>query len=322
MGSRGNLGPAALLVMALFGSAHMLWGQSCSCGGAPLLGSLGSAPPNHGQWLLDSQYSYNDISGLASGTKTLASDGRRQVSQSTIFRLSYGLSKSVSLSTLLTIVAKERIVSDAVRTVGIGDGIMLLQVNLLPELSYPQRDIVLGVGFKAPLGPTNLSRDGVRISPDMQPTTGGWDGLASLYMTSDILPPLPATLLVSASYRWTSANPDFSTTDTDYRFGNETVVNMGITYRLGLSTLASLQVNYRHTNPDQLGDYSLPNSGGQWLFVAPAVNITLFNKVGLGISSQLPVYHQLNGVIQLTTRYSFSLSANYSFGGRQTMGAM
>ncbi len=97
-----------------------------------MLGALGSAPPGIGQWQLGSQYDYNDISGLASGSSTLAGDGRRQLSQSTIFRLNYGLSRSVTLSVLVTAVAKERAVSDVVKTSGIGDGIVLVQVNLLP----------------------------------------------------------------------------------------------------------------------------------------------------------------------------------------------
>ena len=320
MGTSRNLGPAALVMMALFGSAQPLAGQACSCGGAPMLGALGSAPPSIGQWQLGSQYDYNDISGLAAGSSTLASDGRRQLSQSTIIRLNYGLSRSVTLSVLVTAVAKERAVSDVVKTSGIGDGIVLVQVNLLPELSYPQRDLLVGLGFKAPLGAADLTRNGVRISPDMQPTTGGWDGLASLYFTTEILPPLPATLLLTASQRWTSANPDYSTTQSDYRFGNETVVSLGLRYGLGLRSLVNVQLNYRHTDADQLGTYRLPNSGGQWLFAGLGINWGLLENVGLGISGQLPIYHQLNGAIQLTTRYSFSLFVNYTFGSRQGMG--
>ena len=320
MGTLRKLGPAVLLMMALFGSIESLAAQACSCGGAPMLGALGSAPPSLGQWQLDSQYDYNDISGLASGSSTLAPNGRRQLSQSTIVRLNYGLSRSVTLSFLVTAVAKERAVSDVVKTAGIGDGIMLLQVNLLPELSYPQRDLMVGVGFKAPLGAADLRRNGVRISPDMQPTTGGWDGLFSLYYMAEILPPLPMSLLLTASRRWTSANPNYSITQDDYRFGNETVVSMGLRYGLSLRSLVNLQLNYRRTDADQIGTYELPNSGGQWLFAALGFNWALLENLGLGVSGQLPIYHQLNGAIQLTTRYSFSLFVNYTFGGRKGMG--
>lgn len=320
MGTLRKLGPAVLLMMALFGSIESLAAQACSCGGAPMLGALGSAPPSLGQWQLDSQYDYNDISGLASGSSNLAPNGRRQLSQSTIVRLNYGLSRSVTLSFLVTAIAKERAVSDVVKTAGIGDGIMLLQVNLLPKLSYPQRDLLIGVGFKAPLGAADLRRNGVRISPDMQPTTGGWDGLFSLYYMAEILPPLPMSLLLTASRRWTSANPNYSITQDDYRFGNETVVSMGLRYGLSLRSLVTLQLNYRHTNADRIGTYELPNSGGQWLFAALGFNWALLENLGLGISGQLPIYHQLNGAIQLTTRYSFSLFINYTFGGRKGMG--
>ena len=297
----------------LAGTAVPVAGQACGCGGAPLLGSLGGVGPLAGNWQIGGQYEYNDISGLASGTQTLPLDGRTQLSQSGIVRVTYGLSRSLTVSVILTALMKTRVVSDKDVAAGIGDGIVLLQVNLLPELSYPQRDIMLGLGIKAPLGPSNLSAEGVRYSPDLQPTSGAWDLLATFYATTDILLPRQAKLFSSASYRLTSADPAFSPTDQDYRFGNETLLSIGTSYGLGLQAVASFQLNARHAVPDRLGRQTLPNTGGVWLFAAPGFSFNVTPDVNLAFSGQWPLRHWLNGAIQLTTRFSVGLSIQYAF---------
>ncbi len=304
-----------LLGTLLAGTAVPLAGQACGCGGVPLLGSLGGVGPLAGDWQIDGQYEYNDISGLASGILRLPFDGRRQLSQSGIMRVTYGLSRSLTVSVLLTAIVKTRVVTDTDIAAGLGDGIVLLQVNLLPGLSYPQRDIMLGLGFKAPLGPSDLSAGGVRYSPDLQPTSGAWDLLATFYATTEIFPPRQAKLFGSASYRLTSADPAFSPNDQDYRFGNETLFSIGSSYGLGPRAVASLQLNARHTQPDRLGRQIQPNTGGVWLFAAPGFSYNVTPAVNLALSGQLPLRHWLNGAIQLTTRFSFALSIQYAFRG-------
>ena len=301
----------------LAGTAVPAAGQACGCGGAPLLGSLGGVGPLAGNWQVDGQYEYNDISGLASGIEALPYDGRHQLSQSGIARVTYGLSRSLTVSAIMTAIMKTRVVSDTVVTAGIGDGILLLQMNLLPELGYPQRDVILGLGFKAPLGSTELSAEGVRYSPDMQPTSGAWDLLGTFYATTDIFSPRQAKLFGSASYRLTRANPAFSPTDQDYRFGNETLLSIGASYGMGPRAVASFQLNVRHTDPDRLGRQTQPNTGGVWLFAAPGFSFNVTPDVNLALSGQMPLRHWLNGAIQLTTKFSFALSIHYAFSGRK-----
>lgn len=303
-------------VILLAFSADRLKAQACGCGGAPLLGSLGVIAPPPGGWQLDLLYEHNDISGLASGTQSLPPDGRQQLSQSGVVRISYGLRRWLTVSGIMTTIRKRRVVSDDITSAGIGDGIVLVQVNLLPELSYPQRDILMGMGFKAPMGPSGLTHNGIRLSPDMQPTSGAWDLLATLFATSDALQPRPLKVYLAASLRVTGHDPDFGPGDQDYGFGNEAILNLGGSYGFGLNWLASLQLNYRYSTPDRLGEQTQPNTGGSWLFLSPGVNVAVGDKIAIELSGQLPVYHRLNGAIQLTTRYTLSLSLHYAFGNQ------
>lgn len=306
---------AAVLLLAF--STDQLNAQACGCGGAPLLGSLGGIAPPPGGWQLDIMYDHNDISQLASGTRYLPRDGRQQLSQSGVVRISHGLRRWLTVSGIVTTIRKRRVVSNDITSFGIGDGILLAQVNLLPEHSYPQRDILVGLGFKAPLGPSDITNNGIRLSPDMQPTSGAWDLLATLFATSDALQPRPLIVYLAASLRYTGHDPDFGPGDQDYRFGSEAILNLGGSYGIGLNWLASLQLNYRYSTPDRLGEQTQPNTGGSWLFISPGVNVAVGDNIAIEVSGQLPVYHRLNGAIQLTTRYTFSLSLHYAFGGQK-----
>lgn len=297
-----------------------LWAQTCSCGGAPLLGFIGSGPTNRGSWQLAWEYEYNDISNLVAGTRTLTPDDRQQTSQSGLLKISYGVNRFLSVTGMLTMIQKERDVTDLLRVRGVGDGLLLLQANLIPGYSYPQRELVMGIGFKAPIGPADLKRDGLLISADMQPSSGAWDGIFTGYASSEVLMPLPVRVFISTSYRRTGSYQRFSFSNAHHRFGNEFVASFGAGYTVGTRLGLTLMGRYRSSGADRFADAPIPNTGGQWFFLAPGINVALSNGVSLGLGGQLPLYQNLKGAIQLSTKFSLSMSVFYAFGGRSPLG--
>ena len=97
----------------------------------------------------------------------------------------------------------------------------------------------------------------------------------------------------------------------DYQFGNEFVGSLGVSYRINNRLIISNQVRYRQTTADKFQKFAIPNTGGNWLYMVPGVNLPLGNDVTLRSSVEIPIYRDLNGV-QLTTSYAFSFSAFYS----------
>lgn len=306
-----------LLILALgLQAGGRLAAQTCSCGAAPLLGFLDGGPKDRGSWQLAWEYEYNDISNLVAGTRVLTPDDRRQTSQSGLLKIGYGINRIFSVTAMLTMTQKERDITDLLRVRGVGDGLVILQANLTPGYSYPQRELVVGVGFKAPLGPADLKRDGLLISADMQPTSGAWDGIFTGYASREVLMPRPVRVFISTSYRLTGSYQRFSFSEARLRFGNEFVASFGAGYTIGSRLGLTLMGRYRSSGADRFDGALIPNTGGQWFFLAPGINVALSNGVSLGIGGQLPLYQNLNGAIQLTTKYSLSMSVFYAFGGQ------
>ena len=294
--------------------------QTCSCGGAPLLGFIGGGPTSQGSWQLAWEYEYNDISSLVAGTRTLIPDDRQQISQSGLFSIGYGINRIFSITAMLSMVQKEREIADVLRVRGIEDGLILLQANLTPGYRYPQRELVVGVGFKVPLGRADLKRDGLLIAADMQPTSGAWDGILTGYASSEVLMPRPVRVFLSTSYRRTGSYARFSFTDQRYQFGDEFVATFGAGYTVGARLGLTLMGQLRASAVNRFAGSPVPNTGGQWFFLAPGINVALSNDVSLGIGGQLPLYQNLKGAIQLTTKFSLSMSIYYALGGQSLLG--
>lgn len=311
-----------LLALALsLQAGGYLAAQTCSCGGPPLLGFIDGGPKNRGSWQLAWEYEYNDISKLVAGTRSVTPDNRQQTSQSGLLKVSYGINRIFSVTAMLTMIQKERDVTDLLRVRGVGDGLVILQANLTPGYSYPQRELVIGVGLKAPIGPADLKRrDGVLIPADMQPSSGAWDGIFTGYASSEVLMPRPVRVFLSTSYRRTGSYARFSSTDQLSQFGDEFVASLGVGYTISTRLGLTLMGRYRSSGADRFDGAVVPNTGGQWFFLAPGINVALSNGVSLGIGGQLPLYQNLKGALQLSTKFSLSMSVFYAFGGRSSLG--
>lgn len=291
--------------------------QSCSCGGAPLLGSLDQASISSGSWQLGITYDFNSISDLVAEKSELDDDTRKRKVHSALIDVSYGLSSRFSVTGLLTLLRQERKTKlpqgpgELLKTTGIGDGVLLLKYNLVRQTVQNLRQVTIGAGVKFPLGKSSLKSNSTLISADMQPGTGAWDGLLYGYFSQGFFKSIPLGLFASGSYRLTGSNDRFGDNLASYKFGDEFISSFGINYKPGIMADYNLSLRYRHTGADKFAGESLPNSGGEWLSLVPGVNAALSDALSARISGRIPLYRKLDGT-QLTTGYAVTVSMFYS----------
>ncbi|MDC4228317.1 MAG: transporter (plasmid) [Candidatus Manganitrophus sp.] len=166
--------------------------------------------------------------------------------------------------------------------------------------------LVGGLGIKTPTGEYKLlDSDGAINEPTIQPGTGSWDGIASLYYAYQVIPHQFDTF-VSTSYQVNTENP------LDYRFGNIFILNAGGSYRLMEKALVSLQVNLRQAPHDEFKGETVPSTGGRWVYLTPGVTLQASPNTALYTHVQLPVYQEVNEV-NIAPRYGFIFGVSHVF---------
>lgn len=298
-----------------------LMGQTCSCAGAPLISSQSISSAAKGNLLLGVTYQYNDISNLYAGSDQLENKTVTRNTQSTLLEVNYGITKRLTFSGTATFVQKFRKSGlqnpgseETLTTRGIGDGLFMLKYVLHQNTIREQYQLALGGGIKVPFGRSDLTQNSLPLNADMQPGTGAWDGVAWSYLSKTFAPATTVNLFWYNSFRLTGANDRFGVND-EYEFGNELVSTVGITNKIIDDLSYILTLRYRSVATDQRNNNPLPNTGGKWIKLKPALGYGLTDKVSLRVSGQIPVYQQLNGT-QPTTAFTLSGSIFYNFGNR------
>lgn len=310
-----------LLGFIILGMTFNSYGQTCSCAGAPLISSQSISSASKGNLFLGVTYQYNDISNLYTGSEKLINQSVRRNTQSTLFEVNYGITNRLTFSGTATFVQKVRESglqnpgSENTLTIrGIGDGLFMLKYVLHKNTMSEQYQLAVGGGVKVPFGTTSLTQNGLTLNADMQPGTGAWDGVIWSYFSKTFAPSSTINAFIYSTYRRTGTNERFGNNDR-YRFGNEWVTNAGITDTIipDLSYIA--MINYRSTASDQRNGQQLPNTGGKWINLEPALQYQIAQGLSAKASGKIPVYQYLNG-IQPTTAYTVSLSVFYNFGNQ------
>jgi hypothetical protein len=106
--------------------------------------------------------------------------------------------------------------------------------------------------------------------------------------------------------------------DRDYMFGRETTATFGGAYQTQTPWGFSLELLYRNAERDERNSVEIPNTGGEWLEIVPAVQYHVMERLALKASAKFPLSRDLNDELQFTTRFAFRLSLSYVFGGSQT----
>ncbi len=298
------------LAMAWWGQAR---GQACCSGGVPISANLG-LPPQAGQTLqLNFAYDLNVLETLKEGRTVIEDHSRRRQTHSALLQAGYSFSERWAVDALFSWVRQERLIEqfgreDFTATNGIGDAVFLMKYQLYTA-HQSQSMVWVGAGAKAPLGAADLSRDdGLTINADLQPGSGAWDGIGWMQLIH-ALPTRPSLALSATSvYSLKGVNDAYLGSEA-YQFGAEWQWSAGLSDRvlLGKSIVdPALTIRYRRAWPDRFNRQVVPNTGGSWIFLAPAFNFWTSPDVALNARIELPLLASLTGT-QVSPTYRLQL---------------
>ena len=283
---------------------------TCSCAGVPILGAMQSASPNDGQWFLASTYEFHDLSDLVSGSSSVPDQtGRDRTSQAMILEVSKGLSEKWSFSALLSAVEHERDVGGVKDSAtGLGDAIVMFKYSPKTISLYSKNTVSFGIGARLPIGEDDASSQGIILAEDLQPSVGAYGGIAWGYAAHALNESTSARIYGLLTYTYNGDN------DRDYQFGHATTASLGGSYQTNTAWGFNLEFLYRHAERDQRAAADIPNTGGQWLDIIPAVQYHINESLALRASAKIPLSRDLNDQLQFTTKYAYRLSLSYVFG--------
>ena len=166
--------------------------------------------------------------------------------------------------------------------------------------------LVGGLAVKLPTGAYTL-RDGEGNinEPTIQPGTGSVDAIASIHYArhaaaSGLEP------FASASYRANREN------DLAYRFGDETILDAGVSRRAGERLTWSMQLDWRRSGRDRFRSQGVPSTGARFLNLSPGVRLDAGTGTVLYAFVQVPVYQDVNEA-QLAPRTGLLLGVSKSY---------
>ena len=300
--------PGATLLLALV--PLPAGATTCSCAGVPILGAMQSASPTGGQWFLASTYEFHDVSDLVSGSSSIPDEtGRDRTSQALILEASKGLSEKWSFSALLSAVEHERDIGGVNDSVaGLGDAIVMFKYSPHTISLYSKNTLSFGIGGRLPVGEDDASKQGVTLAEDLQPSTGAYGGIAWAYAARALNESTGARIYSLLTYTYNGDN------DRDYQFGHTATASIGGSYQTNTPWGFNLEFLYRHSDRDQRASADIPNTGGRWLDIIPAVQYHINESLALRVSGKIPLTRNLNDQLQFTTKYAFRISLSYVFG--------
>ncbi|MBT8068557.1 MAG: hypothetical protein KJO09_15040 [Gammaproteobacteria bacterium] len=284
--------------------------STCSCASVPLLGTMESASPNENQWFLATTYEFHDVSELVAGSSTIPDQtGRDRQSQALVFEISRGLTEKWSVSALLSAVEHEREISGQLdRASGVGDAVVMLKYSPASISVYSKNALSFGLGSRLPIGEDDARSQFTTLAEDLQPSTGAYAGLLWAYYARALNESAGAQVYVSASHTINGDN------DRNYQFGDSTSVALGGSYQTQSPWGFGLEILYRHAKRDERNSVEIPNTGGDWLDIVPAVQYHATETLAVKASVKIPLTRDLNDSLQFTTRYAARLSLSYLFG--------
>ncbi len=147
------------------------------------------------------------------------------------------------------------------------------------------------------------------MSPDLQPGTGAWDLIFWLNGGQEFSFRQSMSVNGTISYRATGSNKTYLG-DQTYTFGDEFQITAGIADRILIGNQIfdpSISFKYRKVKSDNRDDFDLPSTGGEWVFIRPALIFQATPSVSVQGNIELPLYAKLNGT-QVTTTYRINLS--------------
>jgi hypothetical protein len=301
------------LSLVLFGGLFLvqpyMQAQTCSCATTPLFNPIDYSTLKNRKWHFELAYKYHALNDLVEGTKEVKDETeRKRTAQNLLLDIRYALFTDLTFRAVFSIARHDREVGISsalpVNTQGFGDSMLSVQYTPLSYSEPSQTQISFGTGIKMPLGKSDARTIGI-AAEDMQPGTGSWDTMVWAFI-GQLIPQAPGLELLSGvSARFNGAN------SREYQFGNEIMTSLGAKYHTKKILSYSVSGRYRWTQNDERFGGDVPNTGGQWIYLVPGVEVRLTRDFGFKAEGEIPLYRKLKGARQFTTTFLLSFSVFY-----------
>jgi hypothetical protein len=308
----GRAGVAAVLLAV---AATRPGVASCGSSSCFLVTHAEEGVESKGSFQVDLSYRYVDQTKMLEGshatdevlvpqidfeTETIEPDHHEEIgtrNTMVLLNLAYGITSRVSVfGALPLLVGKAHDHFDDVGTPdehftnddgtsGFGDVVLGARYALLVKAN----DLLMGsLAVKVPTGPYKLlDSEGAIGEPTLQPGTGSYDGLITLYYVRHEFPS-KFEWFVSASERINGRN------SLEYSIGDETVFTGGVGYAAGERWVFSLQLNARHAGRDDYRGQGVPSTGSDSISLSPGIRFGSANGLQLYGYFQVPIYQDVN----------------------------
>lgn len=313
-----------LILICLFFSYYS-YAQTCCSGGIPLSNNIGLPTLSKGSLQVGINYDYNHLNTLKFGKEKLDDDSRLRITHSALLSVNYSILNNLSVEGFFTYVNQRRKITqfgneNLDQTSGIGDAVLLtmyrFQFNKIQNLEFN-----IGVGTKIPLGSTTEKSDeGIVLNADLQPGSNTWDIIYLMSMGKSFSFRPSFQVGGRLLYRTTGVNNSYYG-NTSYKFGNEFLSYLSFSdVFIAFKTLISPSVSlkYRKAVKDELDEFKLDNTGGDFVSVIPNFAIDITPSMTFSAKAELPIISNVDGT-QLAPTYRITSGLIFRFEPKQTL---
>jgi hypothetical protein len=178
----------------------------------------------------------------------------------------------------------------------VGDARVVGRYRFAPE-SPESGAFGLQFGLKLPTGDFKVENDNGDVAErSLQPGSGTVDAIAGAFYSGR----WGDKTMWFADATWSSALAERD----DYKPGDRTGVNLGMTRRWAQRVALLLQLNGQWKGRDSGNQAEPENTGGTFVHLSPGLSLNLGEKTQLYSFVQLPLYQHVNGV-QLVADWAF-----------------
>ena len=320
-----------LFVIVLSTLSNFIFAQGCCSGGAgsPIAGGAATGVLQENQMELSINYQFNQSNKFFNEHKEATPLFNNLRSDYLFFRVDYGLSKKLTLSVASgyfldkSKIGKDN--SDTISSNGVGDLIVFPRYSVYNKTAnFKRTAVVIGLGFKIPLGAHNDSSVTIPASswnpddiyhmnpPMLQVTNGSQDLMFNSFFFREYqkskLRFFISSLYVKKGYN--SLGIKYGDYTSVGFFASKTFFyRWGVTAQIKAENIGQIKAA---ENID-LVDYNIyPESTGskKWFFI-PQLS---YSQNGLTVfaTSEIPLYQYLNGT-QVGSQNQFTVGVNYRF---------
>lgn len=166
--------------------------------------------------------------------------------------------------------------------------------------------LIAGAGVKFPTGEYKLlNSEGEINEPTIMPGTGSTDPVISLLYNFSLVPN-KWDFFASVAHRFTTEN------SLDYEFGDSTLIDGGVIYRLNEKINLLAQINTRISGRDKFLGMDVPNTGVTFVNLTPGVVLTASESTAFYAHVQIPIYQYVNEV-NLVPNWGLIMGISYGF---------